>query len=337
MNVLLTGGLGYIGSHTAVVLSHLGHQITAYDNLSNSTELVAKNIEKICGQKIKFVKGDVRNTEALKHVLTSFKIDSVIHFAGSKSVAESVKEPMEYYINNVQSTISLLCAMQLAQVKSLVFSSSATVYGDPVYLPFDEQHPTNPISPYGRSKLHIEEMLADVSSSDSEWCIACLRYFNPVGAHDSGLIGENPNGIPSNLMPYIAQVASGSREVLNVFGNDYPTRDGTGVRDYVHVMDIADGHAAALTYLCKHPSWQPINLGAGQGYSVLEIIDAFESASGKSIPFRFVPRRAGDIAEFYSSPIKAQRELNWKASRDLMSMCASTWKFQTQLTKSQQG
>lgn len=333
MNILLTGGLGYIGSHTAVELCHSGNQIILYDNLSNSTDAVVKKIERISGQKIKLVKGDVRDTESLKNTLTSFEIESVIHFAGSKSVAKSVVKPIDYYDNNVKGAISLLHAMQLAHVKSLVFSSSATVYGDPVYLPFDEQHPTSAVSPYGRSKVYIEEMLADVAASDPEWRIACLRYFNPVGAHQSGLIGENPSGTPDNLMPYIAQVAYGLREVLNVFGNDYPTRDGTGVRDYVHVMDLADGHAAALTYLLSHPGWHAINLGAGRGYSVLEIIDAFEVASGKAIPYRFVPRRDGDIAEFYASPIKAQRELNWKASRGLASMCASAWNFQTLLKK----
>lgn len=333
MNVFLTGGLGYIGSHTAVVLSHLGNRITVYDNLSNSTELVAKNIEKICGKKINFVRGDVRNTEALKNALTLYEVDSVIHFAGSKSVAESVEKPIEYYGNNVQSTVSLLQAMRLAKVKSLVFSSSATVYGEPVYLPFDEQHPTNPINPYGRSKVHIEEMLADVATSDSEWRIACLRYFNPVGAHDTGLIGENPTSTPNNLMPYIAQVASGSRDVLKVFGNDYPTRDGTGVRDYVHVMDLADGHAAALKFLGANAGWHAINLGAGRGYSVFEVVDAFEMSSGRTIPLRIAPRRIGDIAEYYACTAKAQRNLDWKANRGLSTICASSWNFQMQLIK----
>ncbi|MDG1143117.1 MAG: UDP-glucose 4-epimerase GalE [Burkholderiales bacterium] len=333
MNILLTGGLGYIGSHIAVVLSQMGHQVTLYDNLSNSTDAVLENIGKISRKQMSFVRGDVRNTELLTNALTSFGVDAVIHLAGSKSVDESVEKPIDYYANNVQSAISLLQAMHSVRVKSLIFSSSATVYGDPVYLPFDEEHPTDAVSPYGHNKLHVEEMLADVATSDPEWRIACLRYFNPVGAHDSGLIGENPNGIPNNLMPYIAQVASGRRDLLNVFGNDYPTRDGTGVRDYLHVMDLADGHAAALAYLSDHPKWHVINLGTGRGCSVLEMVGAFRAVSGKKIPLRFVPRRAGDIAEFYSNPAKAEREMGWRASRNLESMCASTWNFETRLEK----
>ena len=330
MNVLLTGGLGYIGSHTAVVLSQQGHQVTLFDNLSNSSGVVLKNIKKITGQKANFIKGDVRNTELLEKTLASCAVDTVIHFAGFKAVSESVEKPINYYVNNVMGTISLLQAMQSRHVKRLVFSSSATVYGHPAYLPFDEEHPTQAISPYGRSKLHIEEMLADVAESDPDWQIACLRYFNPVGAHQSGLIGDYPNGTPNNLMPYIAQVASGLRNVLNVFGNDYPTRDGTCVRDYVHVMDVADGHAEAIKFLCTNKGWHSINLGAGRGYSVLEVVKAFEVASGKKIPLRFAPRRIGDIAEFYASPIKARRILNWKASRGLPSMCGSSWYFEMQ-------
>ena len=333
MNILLTGGLGYIGSHTAVVLVQLGHQVTLLDNLSNSSDVVVKNIEKISRQQINFVRGDVRNTEVLKNTLASFAIDAVIHFAGFKAVHESVAKPIDYYANNVQSTISLLQAMQSRHVKRLVFSSSATVYGNPAYLPFAEKHPTHAASPYGRSKLHIEEMLADVSASDPDWQMACLRYFNPVGAHQSGLIGESPKGIPNNLMPYIAQVASGTREVLSVFGNDYPTRDGTGVRDYVHVMDVAEGHAAALVYLSSNPGWHAINLGTGRGSSVLEMVEAFEVVSDRGIPLRFAPRRSGDIAEFYADPAKAEHEMGWRASRGLKSMCTSAWNFQNRQEK----
>ena len=243
MNVLLTGGTGYIGSHTAAVLSELGNQVVLYDNLSNSSDSVIEKLFQITGQQIRFVNGDVRDTEPLKGTLAAHQIDAVIHFAGLKAVGESVEKPVDYYANNVQGTISLLQAMQSVHVKTLVFSSSATVYGEPKYLPLDESHPTSATNPYGRSKLHIEEMLNDVAASDPAWRMACLRYFNPVGAHESGLIGENPNGVPNNLMPYIAQVAAGQRAELSVFGADYPTSDGTGVRDYIHVMDLAEGHA----------------------------------------------------------------------------------------------
>jgi UDP-glucose 4-epimerase len=328
MKVLLTGGTGYIGSHTAVVLSQLGHQVVLYDNLSNSSDAVLERLVQVTGQRIPFVRGDVRDTELLRNALASHGIDAVIHFAGLKAVGESVEKPVAYYANNVQGTISLLKAMQTACIKTLVFSSSATVYGEPVYLPYDELHPTRAANPYGRCKLHIEEMLADVAASDPDWQVACLRYFNPVGAHEGGLIGDNPKGIPNNLMPYIAQVASRQREVLNIFGGDYPTRDGTGVRDYIHVMDLAEGHAAALAYLVEHPGWHAINLGTGQGCSVLEIIRAFEESSGRKVPYRLAPRRAGDLAAFYANPQRAFELLNWVAKRTLKDMCASTWRFQ---------
>lgn len=331
MKVLITGGTGYIGSHTAVVLSQLGHEVVLYDNLSNSSDAVLEMLAQITGQSFPFVRGDVRNTELLRNTLASHNIDVAIHFAGLKAVGESVEKPVDYYANNVQGTISLLQAMQAARIKTLVFSSSATVYGEPVYLPYDEAHPARAVNPYGRCKLHVEEMLADVAASDPEWRVACLRYFNPVGAHDSGLIGENPNDIPNNLMPYIAQVASGQREVLNVFGNDYPTRDGTGVRDYIHVMDLAEGHAETLAYLVGRPGWHVFNLGTGQGYSVLEMVKAFETASGLAVPFRIAPRRAGDIAEFYANPGKAERELGWKAHRGVDIMCGSAWNYQARL------
>ncbi len=328
MNVLLTGGTGYIGSHTSVVLTELGHRVVLYDNLSNSSELVLHKLAQITGQPISFVKGDVRDRELLTETLAAYCIDAVIHFAGLKAVGESVKNPIDYYANNIQGTISLLQAMQSAQVNSLVFSSSATVYGEPKYLPLDESHPTSTANPYGRSKLHIEEMLSDVVASAPDWRIVCLRYFNPVGAHGSGHIGESPNGVPNNLMPYIAQVAAGQRRVLNVFGGDYPTKDGSGVRDYIHVMDLAEGHAAALKFLSQSAGWHAINLGAGQGYSVLDMIQAFEKASGRRVPYKFVARRAGDVAECYADPKKASERLNWRAVRTLDDMCSSSWRFQ---------
>ncbi len=328
MNVLLTGGMGYIGSHTVVVLLRAGHQVVLYDNLSNSSDKVLEKLYQITGKPIPFVKGDVRDTELLKATLAAHEIDAVIHFAGLKAVGKSVEKPVEYYANNVQGTISLLQAMQPVGIKTLVFSSSATVYGEPRYLPLDENHPTSATNPYGRSKLHIEEMLKDVAASASDWRIACLRYFNPVGAHESGLIGENPNGVPNNLMPYIAQVATGQRTVLNVFGGDYPTENGTGVRDYIHVMDLAEGHAASLGFLSRTTGWHAVNLGTGQGYSVLDMVQAFEKVSGCQVPYQIVARRAGDVAACYANPNKASECLNWRAMRSLDDMCASTWRFQ---------
>lgn len=328
MNVLLTGGTGYIGSHTAVVLSQLGHQVLLYDNLCNSSDAVLDKLVQITGQQIPLIKGDVRTPQLLADVLSAHRVGAVIHFAGLKAVGESVDKPVEYYANNVQGAINLLQAMQLAQVKSLVFSSSATVYGEPQYLPFDENHPTCATNPYGRSKLHIEEILNDVAASDPDWRVVCLRYFNPVGAHESGLIGESPNGVPNNLMPYIAQVAAGQRPHLNVFGGDYPTEDGTGVRDYIHVMDLAEGHAAALNFLSKTLGWHAINLGTGKGHSVLEVVQAFEKASGLRVPYQIVARRAGDVAAYYADPTKAKEHLNWAAVRSLDEMCRSTWHFQ---------
>jgi len=327
MNLLLTGGTGYIGSHTAIVLSELGHQVVLYDNLSNSSDSVLEKLNKIIGHQFRFVRGDVRNTQLLATTLAHYCIDSVIHFAGLKAVAESVKNPVEYHANNVQGTISLLQAMKCVQVKKLVFSSSATVYGEPEYLPLDESHPTRATNPYGRSKLHIEEMLNDVAASDPDWRIACLRYFNPVGAHESGLIGENPNGVPNNLMPYLAQVAAGQRAELSVFGGDYPTLDGTGVRDYIHVMDLAEGHASALSFLSQNTGWHAFNLGTGKGYSVLDMVQAFEKASGCQVPYKVVARRAGDVATCYADPKKASEILNWIAPRSLEEMCTSTWTF----------
>ncbi len=326
--LLITGGAGYIGSHSAVVLSKIGHQVVLYDNLSNSNRAVLENLDLIVGQHMPFVKGDVRNTELLASTLASHAIDAVIHFAGFKAVGESVEKPVEYYANNIQGTISLLQAMQSVQVKTLVFSSSATVYGEPQYLPLDENHPTGATNPYGRSKLHIEEMLNDVAASSPDWRMVCLRYFNPVGAHESGLIGEKPNGVPNNLMPYIAQVAAGQRADLNIFGADYATADGTGVRDYIHVMDLAEGHAAALSFLSQSTGWHAINLGTGKGYSVLDMVQAYEKASGREVPYKIVARRAGDVAACFADPHKACEVLNWRATRTLDEMCTSTWRFQ---------
>jgi UDP-glucose 4-epimerase len=328
MKVLLTGGTGYIGSHTAVALSQLGHEIVLFDNLSNSSELVIEKLTQITGKCLSFVKGDVRDTELVKDLLASRCIDTVIHFAGLKAVAESVKSPIDYYANNVQGVISLLQAMQAKQIKKLIFSSSATVYGQPQYLPLDENHATNPTNPYGRSKLQIEEILKDVASSDQDWRIVCLRYFNPVGAHESGLIGENPSGVPNNLMPFIAQVAAGLRTELAIFGDDYTTPDGTGLRDYIHVMDLAEGHGAALNFLSQAPGWHAFNLGTGEGYSVLEMVQAFRRVSGREVPYRFLARRAGDVAACYADPKKARERLNWSAARALDDICVSTWHFQ---------
>lgn len=333
MNILLTGGTGYIGSHTAVVLSQLGHKVVLFDNLSNSEETVLERLAQITKQQFPFFNGDVRDTDLLKNTLADNSIDAVIHFAGLKAVGESVAKPVDYYANNVTGTVSLLQAMQAQHIKTLVFSSSATVYGQPQYLPLDESHPTCATNPYGRSKLHIEEILNDVAISDPQWRITCLRYFNPVGAHESGLIGENPSGIPNNLMPYIAQVATRQRTELSIFGNDYPTPDGTGVRDYIHVMDLAEGHAAALNFLTQNLGWHAINIGTGKGYSVLEIARAFESVSGIKLPTIIAPRRAGDVAECYANPVKAKELLKWAARRSLNDMCASTWRFQQSAEK----
>lgn len=328
MNVLLTGGTGYIGSHTGAVLTELGHRVVLYDNLSNSNAAVVQKLSDITGQAINFVEGDVLDTALLTNTLATHKVEAVIHFAGLKAVGQSVSDPLPYYKNNVQGTISLLHAMKDQHIKKLVFSSSATVYGEPKYLPVDEEHPTNAVNPYGRTKLQIEELLRDVASSDPAWRIACLRYFNPVGAHESGLIGENPTGIPNNLMPYISQVAAGIREELSIFGNDYPTPDGTGIRDYIHVMDLAEGHAAALGYLSQTNGWHALNLGSGNGFSVMKMVQTFEEVSGRKVNYRIMARRTGDVAVCYADPQKAKRLLTWYAARTLVDMCASTWNFQ---------
>ncbi|WP_334134010.1 UDP-glucose 4-epimerase GalE [Tepidimonas sp.] len=328
MNILLTGGLGYIGSHTAVVLAQAGHRVVLLDNLSNSRLEVADRLAHILGERPPTEVADVLDTVRLQLILQHHRIDAVVHFAGLKAVGESVAQPLAYFHNNVAGTISLLRAMAPTGVRLLVFSSSATVYGQPQRLPLSESHPTGVTNPYGRTKLHIEQMLQDLAASDPTWRIAVLRYFNPVGAHDSGLIGEDPNGIPNNLMPYIARVAVGWLPVLNVWGNDYPTPDGTGVRDYIHVMDLADGHRAALDHLAHLT--QPLevfNLGTGSGTSVLEMVAAFEAASGRHVPYCIAARRPGDVAACWADPTKAQRVLGWRATRTLHDMCASAWRF----------
>ncbi len=329
MKVLLTGGTGYIASHTAVVLLAAGCEVVLLDNLSNSRADVLARLQQITGQALPFEQADVRDTARVAQVLAQHQCSAVIHFAGLKAVGESVQQPVNYFANNVQGAISLLQAMQQTGVCQLVFSSSATVYGEPQRLPLDESHPTSATNPYGRSKLHIEEMLADLCHADPSWRVACLRYFNPVGAHASGLIGEDPRGVPNNLMPFVAKVAWGALPRLGVFGDDYDTPDGTGVRDYIHVMDLAEGHLAALRFLQAQAGWHAINLGTGQGYSVLDMVKAFEQASGRAVPYDIKPRRAGDVALCFANADKAKALLGWQAQRSLQDMCESTWRWQT--------
>lgn len=329
--VLVTGGAGYIGSHTCVELQSAGYPIVVLDNLCNSSPVALQRVAAITGQPdIPFHAGDIRDTAVLDQVFAQYPIRAVIHFAGLKAVGESVSKPLEYYDNNVAGTLSLLQAMQRHGVKSLVFSSSATVYGDPHTTPIQEHFPLSATNPYGRSKLMIEEMLGDVYRADNTWRIALLRYFNPVGAHPSGLIGEDPQGIPNNLMPYVARVAVGQYPYLSVFGNDYPTRDGTGVRDYIHVVDLAKGHVRALEAFQRQdvPGLLITNLGTGQGYSVLEMVQAFTSASGRDIPWRVVARRPGDIACCYADASLARTLLHWQAERSLADMCRDAWNWQ---------
>ena len=357
--ILVTGGTGYIGSHTCVALAQANQDIVILDNLSNSRISVVDRLESLCSKRPKFIRGDIRDAAVLDRIFADHSIHAAIHFAGLKAVGESVEKPLDYYDNNVRGTLELLAAMRRAHVRTLVFSSSATVYGDPARVPIREDFPRSATNPYGRSKLIIEDILADLYHAEPDWRIARLRYFNPVGAHESGLIGEDPQGIPNNLMPYIAQVASGQREFLNIFGNDYPTADGTGVRDYVHVMDLADGHIAALNYLvggAPSPRSVPneesersaggpptndsplttshdhafltVNLGTGQGYSVLEMVKAFAQASCRPIPYQFAPRRPGDIAQCWADPDLASQLLGWKAKRGLESMCTDAWRWQ---------
>lgn len=333
MNILLTGGAGYIGSHTAVVLCDMGHKVILFDNLSNSKVSVVQRLGQITGKLIPFIQGDVRDKALLTEVLSEYEIDAVIHFAGLKAVGESNEKPLDYYSSNVEGTISLLQAMQEQQINALVFSSSATVYGQPQYLPLDEAHPTAATNPYGRTKLHIEQMLQDLTASNPHWRIAILRYFNPVGAHPSGLIGDDPNGTPNNLMPYLALVATGKLPHLNIWGNDYPTLDGTGVRDYIHIVDVAEGHAAALAYIEGNCGCNIFNLGTGQAVSVLELLKVFEKALQKKINYVFKPRRKGDVACIYSDPILAEKKLFWRAKFSLEEVCISVVKYNSEMNK----
>ena len=328
MAILITGGAGYIGSHTCIELSKAGYDIVVVDNLRNSKEESLKRVEKIIGKPVKFYKADVRDREALRTVFKENKIEAAIHFAGLKAVGESVKIPMEYYKNNIDSTFVLCDVMEEFGVKKIVFSSSATVYGVAKTMPLVETMPLGAINPYGRTKLFIEEMLRDLYVSDNGWSIALLRYFNPIGAHESGTIGEDPKGIPNNLMPYISQVAVGKLEKLHVFGNDYNTVDGTGVRDYIHVVDLADGHVKAVNWALNNTGCEAINLGTGNGCSVLQLKDAFQKASGIEIPYVIDPRRPGDPDEVYANADKAKNLLGWEATRSIEDMCVDTWRWQ---------
>ncbi|GAB3371527.1 NAD-dependent epimerase/dehydratase family protein [Azotobacter armeniacus] len=328
--ILVTGGAGYIGSHTTLALLEAGFEVLVLDNLHNSSSESLRRIEAICGKQPLFVEGDIRNCDLLDGLFHKHRIAAVLHFAGLKAVGESVQKPLEYYENNVAGSVALCQAMARAGVFRLVFSSSATVYGEPAQMPIREDVPTGtPTNPYGRSKLMVEEILRDLAASDSRWSIALLRYFNPVGAHESGLIGEDPNGIPNNLLPYISQVAIGKLRELSVFGDDYPTRDGTGLRDYIHVVDLANGHLKAMQAISSQSGVNVWNLGTGIGYSVLEIIRAFTEASGQPVPYRIAPRRPGDIAECWADPTKAAYELDWKAKRGLEAMMRDTWRWQS--------
>jgi UDP-glucose 4-epimerase len=329
MKILVTGGMGYIGSHTVVELLAAGHEVVVIDNLSNARASVFDRVCAIAGKPFTFHEVDVRDRAGVEAVFAAHAIDAVIHFAGLKAVGESVEQPLRYYDNNLSGSIVLFEAMAKFGVRQLVFSSSATVYGDPASVPIYEHFPLSATNPYGRSKLIIEDMLRDLYRSDAGWHIALLRYFNPVGAHESGLIGEEPNGIPNNLLPYIAQVADGRREFLSVYGGDYPTPDGTGMRDYIHVVDLALGHLKTLDKLAAGPGIVTYNLGTGRGNSVLEMVRAFEQASGRPVPYRIVARRPGDIAACYADAGLAERELGWKAERGIAQMCADAWRWQS--------
>jgi UDP-glucose 4-epimerase len=325
LNICLTGGAGYIGSHTATVLDNAGHFVTIFDNFSNSYKSAIGALSELTRQSINCVEGDILDTQLIENTLKDFKIDAVIHFAGLKAVGDSEKNPLKYYQNNVCGTLSLLEAMKNINLKKLVFSSSATVYGIPKYLPYDESHPLIPINPYGRTKFQIEQILQDIASSDKDWRIIALRYFNPVGAHESGLIGENPKGIPNNLIPYLVRVARGDLPALKIFGNDYPTKDGTGIRDYIHVMDLAEGHVASLEYLDKFKGFDTFNLGTGIGISVLEMVLAFEKMLGMKIKYEYAARRQGDLASYYANPARANEILNWNSKRTLYEIVKSSW------------
>ena len=329
MKILVTGGMGYIGSHTVVELQNAGHEVIVVDNLSNAVASVQERVQRITGKNFVFEKADIRDRAAMERIFGLHKVDAVIHFAGLKAVGESVAQPLHYYDNNVNGSVILFETMAKFGVKTIVFSSSATVYGDPASVPIREDFPLSATNPYGRSKLMIEDILRDLAKAEPDWRIALLRYFNPVGAHESGLIGEEPNGIPNNLVPYIAQVANGQREKLSVFGGDYPTPDGTGLRDYIHVVDLAIGHVKTLDRMAREPGIVTYNLGTGRGNSVLEMVRAFEQACGRKIAYQIVDRRPGDVAQCYADPAKAREELGWTAERDVAQMCADVWRYQT--------
>ena len=330
MAILVTGGAGYIGSHTCIELIHAGYEVVVLDNLCNSSKESLNRVGKIVGKEIKFYEADIRDAKALDAVFEKEDIDAVIHFAGLKAVGESVAKPLEYYDNNINGTVVLCNAMRRAGVKNIIFSSSATVYGDPAFIPITEECPKGQCTnPYGWSKSMLEQILTDLHTSDPEWNVVLLRYFNPVGAHKSGTIGEDPKGIPNNLMPYITQVAVGKREFLGVFGHDYDTHDGTGVRDYIHVVDLADGHVKALKKIEEKAGVCVYNLGTGNGYSVLDMVKAFSKACGKDLPYKILDRRPGDIATCYADPAKAKAELGWEAVRGLEEMCEDSWRWQS--------
>jgi len=330
LRILVTGGAGYIGSHTSILLIEAGYEVVIFDNFSNSSKESINRVEKIVSRPIPLIEGDIRNRDDLREVFKNYKIDAVIHFAGLKAVGESVSQPLRYYDNNVSGTIVLCEVMGEYGCKSIVFSSSATVYGDPHTTPIKEDFPLSATNPYGRSKLFIEEMLREVFIADNEWRVVLLRYFNPVGAYKSGTIGEDPSDIPNNLMPFIAQTAVGKRDFLQVFGDDYDTHDGTGVRDYIHVMDLADGHLKAIEKIKTFNKVMTINLGTGKGYSVLDVLKAYEEASGKKIPYKIVPRREGDITKNYADSTYAKEILGWEAKRDMKEMCIDSWRWQSQ-------
>ncbi|MFS1419980.1 UDP-glucose 4-epimerase GalE [Vibrio splendidus] len=329
MKILVTGGTGYIGSHTCIQMIEVGITPIILDNLYNSKEMVLDRVKHVSGTKPVFYQGDIRDSAILQTIFSEHNIAGVIHFAGLKAVGESVEKPLMYYDNNVSGTLNLVSEMDKAGVKSIIFSSSATVYGDPASVPIREDFPTSATNPYGRSKLMVEECLTDFHKANPEWSITLLRYFNPVGAHESGLLGEDPQGIPNNLLPFVAQVAVGRRDKLGVFGNDYPTPDGTGVRDYIHVVDLAEGHLAALNKVGSQQGLHVFNLGTGKGNSVLEMVAAFEQASQRAVPYQVLPRRAGDIAECWADPSYAEQVLGWKATRSLKTMVEDTWRWQS--------
>lgn len=327
--ILVTGGAGYIGSHTCLALLRGGHEVVVVDDFSNSSPLALERVQMLAGRRLRAaIRADVRDRSALKAVFHAHPVGAVIHFAAKKAVGESVRIPLNYYDNNLGGLVALLEVMAASEVKRLVFSSSATVYGDPASVPIEEHFPTSATNPYGRTKLMSEEILRDVTAADPSWKVVLLRYFNPVGADESGQIGEDPNGLPNNLMPYVSQVAVGKLAELQVFGDDYPTLDGTGVRDYIHVADLARGHVSAVERFDVLPAVTTLNLGTGRGYSVLEVVRAFEAASGRPVPYRIVPRRAGDVAECWANPALAGRVLGWQAERDLDTMCRDAWRWQ---------